>query len=65
MEAASLGNQEEADELEKEALYQPTWFRKEYDPYLNVMLHVYQGGYWEAKESGKWRELGLTNIFET
>ena len=61
----SLGNPEEAEVLEKEAMYQPTWFRKEYDPYLNLMLHVYKGGYWETKENGDWDKLKLTNIFET
>lgn len=56
--AAAAGNHEEADELEKESTYSPVWFKKEYDPLTNTMMHVYQGGYWEGKAKGDWgREL--------
>lgn len=64
-EAASLGNHEEAKRLEKEAAYTPTWFHKEFDPYSNTMLYVYNGGYWECKEKREWMKLSLTDIFET
>lgn len=53
-QAASAGNHELAAELEKEATYTPVWFEKEYDPLTNQMMHVYRGGYWEAKSAGDW-----------
>lgn len=62
-EAAAAGNLEEAEQLEKEANYSPFWFKKEYDPLTNTMLHVYKGGYWEAKEKGTWDQLNLPDIF--
>jgi hypothetical protein len=53
-EAAAAGRSEEAARLEKEATYAPLWFRKEYDPLTNTMMHVYNGGYWEGKHRGDW-----------
>ena len=64
-ELATAGNHEEAARLEKEATYTPVWFKKEYDPLSNSMMHVYKGGYWEQKKTGSWESVGLTNIFET
>ena len=64
-EVASVGNMEEAARLEKEALHQPAWFQKEYDPLSNNMMYVYKGGYWECKENSGFVRLNLTNIFET
>ena len=62
-EAAAMGNLEEAERLEKEANYSPFWFNKEYDPLSNTMMHVYKGGYWEAKERGNWTELSLPDLY--
>ena len=55
--AAANGNHLEAARLEKEASYTPRWFQKEYDPLTNTMMHVYKGGYWEAKLKGDWEDL--------
>lgn len=59
--AAANGNHLEAARLEKEAAYTPRWFQKEYDPLTNTMMHVYKGGYWEAKLKADWE--GLPDIF--
>lgn len=61
--AAAAGNHEEAQRLEKEATYSPVWFKKEYDPLTNCMMHVYQGGYWEAKQTGNWDKLNLPDLY--
>ena len=61
--AAAAGNLKEAEQLEKEATYSPFWFKKEYDPLTNTMIHVYKGGYWEAKEKANWEELNLPDIY--
>uniref|UniRef100_A0A674PGJ4 Oxysterol-binding protein n=1 Tax=Takifugu rubripes TaxID=31033 RepID=A0A674PGJ4_TAKRU len=34
--------------------YQALWFEKLQDPVSGETLHVYKGGYWEAKEEGNW-----------
>ncbi|XP_063740176.1 oxysterol-binding protein 1 isoform X7 [Eleginops maclovinus] len=34
--------------------YQAMWFEKLDDPASGETLHVYKGGYWEAKEQGSW-----------
>uniref|UniRef100_A0A3Q2ZUS7 Oxysterol-binding protein n=1 Tax=Kryptolebias marmoratus TaxID=37003 RepID=A0A3Q2ZUS7_KRYMA len=34
--------------------YQALWFEKTHDPISGETLHVYKGGYWEAKEQGSW-----------
>ena len=34
--------------------YKPTWFEKVVDDRTNTPIHVYKGGYWEAKEIGDW-----------
>ncbi|XP_038127786.1 oxysterol-binding protein 1-like isoform X2 [Cyprinodon tularosa] len=34
--------------------YQALWFEKIHDPVSGETLHVYKGGYWEAKEQGDW-----------
>lgn len=62
-EAAAAGNMEEAERLEKASTISPVWFSKEYDPHTNTMMHVYKGGYWEAKAAGKWQDLNLPEIF--
>ena len=54
-EAAASGHSEEAAQLERDAMYAPLWFKKEYDPLTNSMMHVYKGGYWEAKFGGDWK----------
>lgn len=53
-EAAAAGNHDEAARLEKESSYFPLWFKKEYDPLTNTMMHVYKGGYWEGKYRNNW-----------
>ena len=60
-QAVANGNHEEAARFEKEATYTPRWFKKEFDPLTQTMMHVYKGGYWEAKLRGDWS--GLPNIF--
>lgn len=62
-EAAAAGNMEEAERLEKASAVSPVWFSKEYDHHTNGMVHVYKGGYWEAKDKGNWQELNLPSIF--
>lgn len=34
--------------------YQALWFEKLQDPVSGETLHVYKGGYWEAKEEAVW-----------
>uniref|UniRef100_A0A3Q2VD03 Oxysterol-binding protein n=1 Tax=Haplochromis burtoni TaxID=8153 RepID=A0A3Q2VD03_HAPBU len=34
--------------------YQALWFEKIDDPVSGETLHIYKGGYWEAKEQGNW-----------
>ncbi|XP_034043602.1 oxysterol-binding protein 1-like isoform X2 [Thalassophryne amazonica] len=34
--------------------YQALWFEKVDDPVSGETMHVYKGGYWEAKERGSW-----------
>ena len=60
-QAVANGNHEEAARFEKEVTYTPRWFKKEFDPLTQTMMHVYKGGYWEAKLRGDWS--GLPNIF--
>ena len=52
--AATEGNHEEATRLEQASTYTPLWFKKDYDPITNTMMHVYKGGYWEGKYSRQW-----------
>ena len=53
-EATAAGDLEEAKRLQDEGSFSPLWFKKECDPLTGSMLHVYQGGYWEAKMKGDW-----------
>lgn len=62
-EAAAAGNMEEAERLEKASSVSPVWFTKEFDPLTNSMMHIYKGGYWEAKAKENWDELNLPSIF--
>lgn len=62
-EAAAAGDMAEAERLEKEANYTPYWFKKEYDPLTNTMMHIYKGGYWEAKERADWEGLDLPDLY--
>ena len=62
-EAASMGDVEEAERLKEEATYKPKWFSKEYDPLTNTMIHVYKGGYWEAKQTGDWSKYNLPDLY--
>lgn len=34
--------------------YQALWFERCDDPVTGEALHIYKGGYWEAKEQGSW-----------
>merc|ERR1711872_45618 len=35
--------------------YTPTWYKQEVDEYNNgKLIHVYKGGYWEAKNNQDW-----------
>ena len=62
-EAAAAGNMEEAERLEKASTVCPVWFSKEYNHHTNSMMHVYRGGYWEAKAEKSWDQLNLPVIF--
>ncbi|XP_015762433.1 PREDICTED: oxysterol-binding protein 1-like isoform X1 [Acropora digitifera] len=48
----------EAAEAQKEGKvyegYKPCWFENVLDEVTNSSLHVYRGGYWEAKETKEW-----------
>ncbi|XP_078087550.1 oxysterol-binding protein 1-like [Mustelus asterias] len=37
-----------------ESSYRPLWFEKREDPYTKELVHLYKGGYWEAKEKQDW-----------
>lgn len=41
--------------------YQALWFERSEDRITGEMVHIYKGGYWEAKERGKWE--GCPDIF--
>lgn len=41
--------------------YQALWFERCDDPVTGEAVHVYKGGYWEAKEQGSWD--GCPDIF--
>jgi len=46
-------------------IWEPIWFRKQQDDKVQGrLMHVYKGGYWEAKESGKWPER-LPDLYAT
>ena len=34
--------------------HKPVWFEKVYDEMSDLEIHVYKGGYWEAKEKQDW-----------
>ena len=61
-QAAADGDLEEATRLERASTYSPLWFHKEYDSVTNSMMHVYRGGYWEAKYRG-WTGVEFPDIF--
>ncbi|XP_077445188.1 oxysterol-binding protein 1 isoform X3 [Stigmatopora argus] len=42
-------------------LYKALWFERGQDPVAGEQVHVYKGGYWEAKERGCWE--GCPDIF--
>ncbi|XP_074547000.1 oxysterol-binding protein 1-like isoform X1 [Halichoeres trimaculatus] len=48
----------EANEVSEESTHQDNhqalWFEKLDDPISGETLHVYKGGYWEAKDQGNW-----------
>lgn len=39
-----------------ESSYRPLWFERREDPYTKEQVHVYKGGYWEAKERQDWAQ---------
>lgn len=43
-----------SDESAHPDTYQALWFEKIDDPVSGETLHIYKGGYWEAKEQGNW-----------
>ncbi|XP_069385562.1 oxysterol-binding protein 1 isoform X10 [Paralichthys olivaceus] len=45
---------EVTDESAHQDNYQALWFEKLDDPVSGETLHVYKGGYWEAKDQGSW-----------
>ncbi|KAG7273426.1 hypothetical protein CRUP_023651 [Coryphaenoides rupestris] len=34
------------------------WFERCEDPVTGEQVHIYKGGYWEAKEQGSWEGCG-------
>ena len=48
----------EAESAKKEGRlyedYKPLWFEKVLDDLSGLEMHVYKGGYWEAKEKQDW-----------
>ncbi|XP_034750465.1 oxysterol-binding protein 1 isoform X4 [Etheostoma cragini] len=53
VEAGTEAN-EVSDESTHPDNYQAMWFEKLDDPVSGETLHVYKGGYWEAKDQGSW-----------
>ncbi|XP_029989972.1 oxysterol-binding protein 1 isoform X4 [Sphaeramia orbicularis] len=55
-DAGEAGTQasEVSDESAHPDNYQALWFEKLDDPVSGETLHVYKGGYWEAKDQGNW-----------
>ncbi|XP_062244121.1 oxysterol-binding protein 1 isoform X2 [Platichthys flesus] len=45
---------EVSDESAHQDNHQALWFEKIDDPVSGETLHIYKGGYWEAKEQGNW-----------
>ncbi|KAM9769989.1 oxysterol-binding protein 1-like isoform 1-T6 [Menidia menidia] len=45
---------EVSDETAHPDNYQALWFEKTDDPVSGETMHVYKGGYWEAKDQGDW-----------
>ncbi|XP_034455499.1 oxysterol-binding protein 1-like isoform X6 [Hippoglossus hippoglossus] len=45
---------EVSDESAHQDNHQALWFEKIDDPVSGETLHIYKGGYWEAKEQGGW-----------
>lgn len=41
--------------------YKALWFEQREDPMTGESMHIYKGGYWEAKEHGDWH--GCPDIF--
>ena len=61
--AIAANKMEEAEQLKEASSISPVWFSKEFDPKTNTMVHVYKGGYWEAKAAGNWKQFNLPDIF--
>ncbi|XP_041640684.1 oxysterol-binding protein 1-like isoform X4 [Cheilinus undulatus] len=57
-EADAVETATEANEVSEESFhqdnYQALWFEKVDDQVSGETLHVYKGGYWEAKDQGSW-----------
>ncbi|KAG7458542.1 hypothetical protein MATL_G00221590 [Megalops atlanticus] len=51
-EAARTANS--ADEGTHQDNYKALWFDRCEDPVTGEVMHIYKGGYWEAKEQGNW-----------
>ncbi|XP_015592742.1 oxysterol-binding protein 1 isoform X2 [Cephus cinctus] len=41
--------------------YEPIWFKKQQDPYMDTLCHMYNGEYWDCKNKGDWSR--CPNIF--
>ncbi|XP_062892824.1 oxysterol-binding protein 1-like [Mobula hypostoma] len=39
-----------------ESSYRPLWFERREDPYTKEQVHIYKGGYWEAKDRQDWAQ---------
>lgn len=52
--------------MEKEGKHwSPVWFKEEPDPcYPDRTVHVYKGGYWEAKADNSWDKYDLPKLYD-
>uniref|UniRef100_A0A669F474 Oxysterol-binding protein n=1 Tax=Oreochromis niloticus TaxID=8128 RepID=A0A669F474_ORENI len=60
-EAASQRTSSQSEEGAPHDNYLALWFERCEDPITGEEIHIYKGGYWEAKERGSWEN--CPNIF--
>uniref|UniRef100_A0A3P8NK34 Oxysterol-binding protein n=1 Tax=Astatotilapia calliptera TaxID=8154 RepID=A0A3P8NK34_ASTCA len=60
-EAASQRTSSQSEEGAPHDSYLALWFERCEDPITGEEIHIYKGGYWEAKERGSWES--CPNIF--
>ncbi|KAM6895083.1 oxysterol-binding protein 1-like isoform 2-T2 [Lycodopsis pacificus] len=60
-EAASQRTSSQSEEGAPHDSYQALWFERCEDQITGEQIHIYKGGYWEAKDRGSWE--GCLDIF--